>query len=135
MEHNDREYTDMLNNELKDIEPGAGLHSKVRDGIAANAVHMRRRNTALGAVVIAVVLTMGLSAVTPVFGRNGTLPQVITAMAAERQAQKMTRTLGTATVQQTGAALLVPEATVQTVADSAMSESNGILALVIACLL
>jgi len=53
MEHNDREYTDMLNNELKDIEPGAGLHSKVRAGIARNAVHMRRRNTALGAVVIA----------------------------------------------------------------------------------
>src|SRR5450759_707162 len=92
MEHNDREYTDMLNNELKDIEPGAGLHSKVRDGIAANAVHMRRRNTALGAVVIAVVLTMGLSAVTPVFGRNGTLPQVITAMAAERQAKKISKT-------------------------------------------
>jgi len=53
MEHNDREYTDMLNNELKDIEPGAGLHSKVRDGIAANAVHMRHRNTALGAAAIA----------------------------------------------------------------------------------
>jgi hypothetical protein len=53
MEHNDREYTDMLNNELKDIEPGTGLHNKVRDGIARNAMHMRRRNTALGAVVIA----------------------------------------------------------------------------------
>jgi len=53
MEHNDREYTDMLNNELKDIEPGAGLHSKVRNGIARNAVHMRRRNTALGAAAIA----------------------------------------------------------------------------------
>src|SRR5450756_1112510 len=132
MEHNDREYTDMLNNKLNNIEPGAGLHGKVRDRIARNAVHMRRRNTALGAVVIAIVLTMGLSAVTPVFGRNGTLPQVITAMAAERQAKKMSKTLGTAPVQQTGAALLVPEATVQTVADSAMSESNGILALVIA---
>jgi len=105
MEHNDREYTDMLNNELKDIEPGAGLHSKVRDGIARNAVHMHRRNTALGAVAIAVVLTMGLSTVTPVFGRNGTLPQVITAMAAERQAKKMSKTLGTASVQQTDSIL------------------------------
>jgi len=132
MEHNDREYTDMLNNELKDIEPGAGLHSKVRDGIAANAVHMRRRNTALGAVVIAVVLTMGLSAVTPVFGRNGTLPQVITAMAAERQAKKMSKTLGTAPVQQTGTALQTSVTTVQTVSDSALSETDGVLALVIA---
>jgi len=105
MEHNDREYTDMLNNELKDIEPGAGLHSKVRDGIARNVVHMRRRNTTLGAVVIAVILTMGLSAVTPVFGRNGTLPQVITAMAAERQAKKISKTLGTASVQQTDGVL------------------------------
>jgi len=132
MEHNDREYTDMLNNELKDIEPGAGLHSKVRDGIAANAVHMRRRNTALGAVVIAVVLTMGLSAVTPVFGRNGTLPQVITAMAAEQQAKKISKTLGTAPVEQTGTALQTSVTTVQTVSDSALSETDGVLALVIA---
>ena len=132
MEHNDREYTDMLNNELKDIEPGAGLHSKVRDGIARNVVHMRRRNTALGAVVIAVILTMGLSAVTPVFGRNGTLPQVITAMAAERQAKKMSKTLGTAPVQQTGTALQTSVTTVQTVSDSALSEPDGVLALVIA---
>jgi hypothetical protein len=132
MEHNDREYTDMLNNELKDIEPDAGLHSKVRNGIAANAVHMRRRNTALGAVVIAVVLTMGLSAVTPVFGRNGTLPQVITAMAAERQAKKISKTLGKSPVQQTGTALQTSVTTVQAVTDSALSETNGILALVIA---
>src|SRR5450756_2597985 len=132
MEHNDREYTDMLNNELKDIEPGAGLHSKVRDGIARNVVHMRRRNTALGAVVIAVVLTMGLSAVTPVFGRNGTLPQVITAMAAEQQAKKISKTLGTAPVQQTGTALQTSVTTVQTVSDSALSETDGVLALVIA---
>jgi hypothetical protein len=132
MEHNDREYTDMLNDELKDIEPGAGLHSKVRDGIARNVVHMRRRNTALGAVVIAVILTMGLSTVTPVFGRNGTLPQVITAMAAERQAKKMSKTLGTASVQQTGTALQTSVATVQAVSDSALSETDGILALVIA---
>ena len=132
MEHNDKEYTDMLNNELKDIEPGAGLHSKVRNGIAANAVHMRRRNTALGAVAIAIVLTMGLSAVTPVFGRNGTLPQVITAMAAERQAKEMSKTLGTAPVQQTGTALQTSVTTVQAVSDSALSETDGILALVIA---
>jgi len=132
MEHNDREYTDMLNNELKDIEPGAGLHNKVRDRIARNAVHMRRRNTALGAVVIAVVLTMGLSAVTPVFGRNGTLPQVITAMAAERQAKKMSKTLGTAPVQQTGTALQTSVTTVQAVNDSTLSETDGVLALVIA---
>jgi hypothetical protein len=132
MEHNDREYTDMLNNELKDIEPDAGLHSKVRNGIAANAVHMRRRNTALGAVVIAVALTMGLSAVTPVFGRNGTLPQVITAMAAERQAEKISKTLGKSPVQQTGTALQTSVTTVQTVSDSALSEPEGVLALVIA---
>jgi hypothetical protein len=132
MEHNDREYTDMLNNELKDIEPGAGLHSKVRDGIAQNVVHMRRRNTALGAVVIAVILTMGLSAVTPVFGRNGTLPQVITAMAAEQQAKKISKTLGTAPVEQTGTALQTSVTTVQTVSDSALSETDGVLALVIA---
>ena len=132
MEHNDREYTDMLNNELKDIEPGAGLHSKVRDGIARNVVHMRRRNTALGAVVIAVILTMGLSAVTPVFGRNGTLPQVITAMAAEQQAKKISKTLGTAPVEQTGTALQTSVTTVQTVSDSALSETDGVLALVIA---
>src|SRR5450759_1983401 len=132
MEHNDREYTDMLNNELKDIEPGAGLHSKVRDGIAANAVHMRRRNTALGAVVIAVVLTMGLSAVTPVFGRNGTLPQVITAMAAERQAKKISKTQDKSPVEQTGIVLQTSVTTVQTVSDSALSETDGVLALVIA---
>jgi len=132
MEHNDREYTDMLNDELKDIEPGAGLHSKVRDRIARNAVHVHRRNTALGAVAIAIVLTMGLSTVTPVFGRNGTLPQVITAMAAERQAKKMSKTLGTAPVQQTGTALQTSVATVQAVSDSALSETDGILALVIA---
>jgi hypothetical protein len=122
----------MLNNELKDIEPDAGLHSKVRNGIAANAVHMRRRNTALGAVVIAVALTMGLSAVTPVFGRNGTLPQVITAMAAERQAEKISKTLGKSPVQQTGTALQTSVTTVQTVSDSALSEPEGVLALVIA---
>jgi hypothetical protein len=122
----------MLNNELKDIEPGTGLHSKVRDGIARNAVHMRRRNTALGAVVIAVVLTMGLSAVTPVFGRNGTLPQVITAMAAERQAKKMSKTLGKSPVEQTGTALQTSVTTVQAVSDSALSETDGVLALVIA---
>jgi len=132
MEHNDREYTDMLNNELKDIEPGAGLHSKVRDRIARNAVHMHRRNTALGAVAVAIVLTMALSTVTPVFGRNGTLPQVITAMAAERQAKKMSKTLGTAPVQQTGTALQTSVTTVQAVSDSALSETDGILALVIA---
>jgi hypothetical protein len=131
MEHNDREYTDMLNNELKDIEPGAGLHSKVRDGIARNVVHMRRRNTALGAVVIAVILTMGLSAVTPVFGRNGTLPQVITAMAAERQAKKISKTLGKSAVAQTGTALQTPAATVQTVSASALSQPEGVLALII----
>jgi len=132
MEHDDREYTDILNDELKDIEPGDGLHGKVRDRIAGSVVRARRRNTALGVVAVAIVLTMVLSTVTPVFGRNGTLPQVITAMAAERQAQKMTKTLGTATVQQTSAALLVPEATVQTVADSTLSETDSILALVIA---
>jgi len=132
MEHNDREYTDMLNEELKEVKPGAGLHSKVRDGIARNAVHMHRRNTALGAVAIAIVLTMGLSAVTPVFGRNGTLPQVITAMAAERQAKKMSKTLGTAPVQQTGTALQTSVTTVQAISDSALSETDGILALVIA---
>src|SRR5664279_2581521 len=132
MEHNDREYTDMLNNELKDIEPGAGLHSKVRDGIARNVVHMRRRNTALGAVVIAVILTMGLSVVTPVFGRNGTLPQVITAMAAERQAKKISKTLGKSPVEQTGTSLQTSVTTVQTVSDSALSEPEGVLALVIA---
>jgi hypothetical protein len=123
MEHDDREYTDMLNN---------GLHDKVRDGIARNVAHMRRRNTALGAVAIAIVLTVGLSSVTPVFGRNGTLPQVITAMAAERQARKMSKTLGTAPVQQTGTALQTSVATVKTVSDSALSETDGVLALVIA---
>src|SRR5450830_1347658 len=132
MEHNDREYTDMLNEELKEVKPGAGLHSKVRDGIARNAVHMHRRNTALGAVAIAIVLTMGLSAVTPVFGRNGTLPQVITAMAAERQAKKMSKTLGTAPVQQTGTALQTSVTTVQAVSDSTLSETDGVLALMIA---
>jgi hypothetical protein len=132
MEHDDREYTDLLNDELKDVEPGAGLHGKVRDGIARNVVRMRRRNTALGAVAIAIVLTMALSTVTPVFGRNGTLPQVIAAMAAERQAEKMSKTLGTAPVQQTGTALQTSVATVQTVSDSALSETDGILALVIA---
>src|SRR5450830_1200240 len=132
MEHNDREYTDMLNEELKEVKPGAGLHSKVRDGIARNAVHMHRRNTALGAVAIAIVLTMELSAVTPVFGRNGTLPQVITAMAAERQAKKMSKTLGTAPVEQTGTALQTSVTTVQVVNDSTLSETDGVLALVIA---
>lgn len=132
MEHNDREYTDMLNNELKDIEPGAGLYSKVRDGIARNVVHMRRRNTAIGAVAVAIVMTMALSAVTPVFGRNGTLPQVITAMTAERQAEKMSKTLGTASIQQTGTVLQTSVATVKAVSDSALSETDGILALVIA---
>jgi hypothetical protein len=132
MEHDDREYTDMLNDELKDIEPGAGLHGKVRDGIARNVVHMRHRNTALGAVVIAVILTMGLSAVTPVFGRNGTLPQVITAMTAERQAKKISKTLGKSPVEQTGTALQTSEATVQAVSDSALPETDDVLALVIA---
>jgi hypothetical protein len=132
MEHDDREYTDMLNDELNDVEPGAGLHGKVRDGIARNVVHVLRRNTALGAVAVAVVLTIALSTVTPVFGRNGTLPQVITAMAAERQAEKMSKTLGTAPVQQTGTALQTSAATVQAVSDSALSETDGILALVIA---
>ena len=132
MEHDDRKYTDMLNEGLKDVEPGAELHGKVRKAITRNVVRVRRRNTAFGAVAIAIVLTMALSTVTPVFGRNGTLPQVIAAMAAQRQAQKMTKTLGTATVQQTSAALLVPEATVQTVADSTLSETDSILALVIA---
>ncbi len=132
MEHDDRKYTDMLNEGLKDVEPDAELHSKVRIAITRNVVHVRRRNTAFRAVAIAIVLTMALSTVTPVFGRNGTLPQVIAAMAAQRQAQKMTETLGTATVQQTSAALLVPEMTVQTVADSTLSETDSILALVIA---
>jgi len=132
MEHDDREYTDMLNDELKDIGPSDGLHTKVRDRIAGSVVRARRRNAALGTVAFVIVVTMALSSVTPVFGRNGTLPQVIAAMAAERQAQKMTKTLGTSTIQQAGAALLVPEATVQTVADSALSETDSILALVIA---
>jgi hypothetical protein len=122
----------MLNDELKDVEPGAALHGKVRDGIARNVVRVHRRNTALGAVAIAIVLTMALSTVTPVFGRNGTLPQVITAMAAEWQAKKMSKTLGTAPVQQTGTALQTSVATVQAVSDSALSETDGILALVIA---
>jgi hypothetical protein len=73
MEHDDREYTDMLNDELKDIEPGAGLHDKVREGIARNVVRMRRRNTAFGAVAIAIIITMALSTAMPVFGRNGAL--------------------------------------------------------------
>ena len=132
MEHDDRKYTDMLNEGLKDVEPDAGLHGKVREAITRNVARVRRRNTAFRAVAIAIVLTMALSTVTPVFGRNGTLPQVIAAMAAQRQAQKMTETLGTATVQQTSAALLVPETTVQTVADSTLSETDSILALVIA---
>ncbi|HWQ22111.1 MAG TPA: DUF5666 domain-containing protein [Clostridia bacterium] len=132
MEHDDRKYTDMLNEGLKDVEPDAELHGKVREAITRNVARVRRRNTAFGAVAIAIVLTVALSTVTPVFGRNGTLPQVVAAMAAQRQAQKMTETLGTATVQQTSAALLVPEATVQTVADSTLSETDSILALVIA---
>ena len=131
MEHDDREYTDMLNEGLKDVEPGAGLHGKVRNGIARNIVRVRRRNTALGAVVIAVVLTMGLSAVTPVFGRNGTLPQVITAMVAERQAKKISKTLGKSPVEQTGTALQTSVTTVQTVSDSALSQPDGVLALII----
>ena len=132
MEHDDREYTDMLNEGLKDVEPGAELHGKVRDGIARNVVRVRRRNTAFGAVAIAIVLTMALSTVTPVFGRNGTLPQVIAAMSAERQAGKMSKILGTAPVEQTGTALQTSVATVQAVSDSALSETDGILALVIA---
>jgi hypothetical protein len=122
----------MLNDELKDIEPGAGLHDKVREGIARNVVRMRRRNTAFGAVAIAIIITMALSTAMPVFGRNGTLPQVIAAMAAERQAEKMSRTLGTGPVEQTGTALQTSVATVQAVSDSALSETDGILALVIA---
>jgi len=132
MEHDDREYRDMLNQGLRDVEPSDELHAKVRGGIARNVTHTRHRNTALGTLALVIVTTMVLSSVTPVFGRNGTLPQVINAMAAERQAQKITRTLGTATVEQTSAALLVPEATVQAVADSALSETDSILALVIA---
>jgi len=131
MEHDDREYADMLNEGLKNVEPGDGLHGKVRDRIARNVVLVRRRNTALGAVATAIVLTIGLSTVTPVFGRNGTLPQVIAAIAAERQAEKMSKTLGTGPVQQTGTALQTSVATVQAVSDSALSETDGILALVI----
>ncbi len=53
-------------------------------------------------------------------------------MAAERQAEKMSRTLGTGPVEQTGTALQTSVATVQAVSDSALSETDGILALVIA---
>jgi len=132
MEHNDRELRELLNEGLSGVEPTDELHAKVRGSISRSMVHMRRRNTVLGTIALVIVATMVLSSVTPVFGRNGTLTQVINAMAAERQAQKMTRTLGTATVQQTSAVLLVPEATVQSVANSALSETDGILALVIA---
>jgi uncharacterized protein YqgC (DUF456 family) len=131
MEQNDREYRDMLNEGLKKVEPSDELHAKVRGSIARNVAHVRRRNAALRTVAVAIVLTMALSSVTPVFGRNGTLPQVITAMAAERQAQKMNKKLGTATVQQTSAALQASAATVQAVNDSALSETDSILALVI----
>jgi hypothetical protein len=132
MEHDDREYRELLNEGLRNVEPPDGMHAKVRGGISRNVVHMRHRNTALGTIAIAIVATMVLSSVTPVFGHNGTLPQVITAMAAERQAHKMTEALGTATVEQTSSVLLVPEATVQAVADSTLSETDSILALVIA---
>lgn len=132
MEHDDREYRDMLNEGLRDVEPTDELHAKVKSSISRSMVHAKHRNTVVGTVVLVIVAAMVLSSVTPVFGRNGTLPQVINAMAAERQAEKMTRTLGTATVQQTSAALLVPEATVQSVADSTLSETDSILALVIA---
>jgi hypothetical protein len=131
MEQNDREYRDMLNEGLKKVEPSDELHAKVRGSIARNVAHVRRRNAALRTVAVAIVLTMALSSVTPVFGRNGTLPQVITAMAAERQAQKMNKKLGTATVQQTSAALQASAATVQAINDSALSETDSILALVI----
>jgi len=132
MEHDETKYTNMLNEELKSIEPGTELHAKVRNRIAATVVHAHRRNATLGVVSVVIVVTMALSAVTPVFGRNGTLPQVITAMAAEHQAQNVIRTLGTTNIQQRSVALLVPEATVQTVADSTLSQTDGILALVIA---
>ncbi|HNW84823.1 MAG: DUF5666 domain-containing protein [Candidatus Cryosericum sp.] len=132
MEHDDREYSNMLNEGLRGVEPSDELHAKVRDRIARGVMHTRRRNTALGTVAVLIVATMVLGSVTPAFGRNGTLPQVINAMAAERQAQKITKTLGTATVQQTSAALLIPEATVQAVAGTALSETDSILALVIA---
>lgn len=132
MGHDDTEYRDMLNEGLRNVEPSDELHAKVRGRIVRGVARTRRRNTALGTLALVIVTTMVLSSVTPVFGRNGTLPQVINAMAAERQAQKITRTLGTATVQQTSAALLVPEATVQAVANSALSETDSILALVIA---
>ena len=130
MEHDDREYAYMLNEELKDVEPDAGLHGRVRDGIARNVVRLHRRNTALGSVAIAVVLTMAQHG-DAVFGRNGTLPQLIAAMAAERQAEKMSRTLGSAPVQQTGTALQTSVVAVQAVNDSALSETDGILALVV----
>ncbi|MCE5193195.1 hypothetical protein LLF88_04560 [bacterium] len=132
MEHDDREYRDMLREGLRDVEPSEALHVSVRNRIAQNVAHVRRRNVAFRAVTIAIVLTMALSTVTPVFGSNGTLPQVVAAMAAERQAQKMTGVLDTATIEETSAALLVPEATVQAVTDSALSKTDSILALVIA---
>jgi hypothetical protein len=53
-------------------------------------------------------------------------------MAAERQAKKMSKTLGKSPVEQTGTALQTSEATVQTVSVSALSETDGVLALVIA---
>ncbi len=113
MEHNDREYRQLMDDGLRNVAPSDDLRARVRDAIARNVTHTRHRNTALGTIALVIVATMVLSSVTPVFGRNGTLPQVITAMTAERQAQKATRRLGTTTVQQTSAALLVPEATVR----------------------
>jgi hypothetical protein len=53
-------------------------------------------------------------------------------MAAEQQAKKISKTLGTAPVEQTGTALQTSVTTVQTVSDSALSETDGVLALVIA---
>ena len=132
MDNDDRDYTDILNGALKDLEPRDELHGKVRDRITRSVARAHRRNTALGAVAVAIVVVMALSAVTPVFGRNGTLSQVITSMAAERQAQKMSKVLGVAPVQQTAAALQTSGETIQAVSDSALSETDGLLALVIA---
>jgi hypothetical protein len=50
----------------------------------------------------------------------------------EQQAKKISKTLGKSPVEQTGTALQTSAATVKTVSDSALSQTDGVLALVIA---
>jgi hypothetical protein len=95
MKRSDDELKDIFNDFKNRLRVDENMEGRLLEMIGKKEMAIHRRKFLLGLVSIAIAAFLVISSFAPVFGRSGTLPQVIAGLNLERSANSFKGSLGT----------------------------------------